>query len=250
MEFFTIKSLENKQNIEPSGIEVMKMGAAFQILENNSDLKTLDKIANLIFVFAENNVFIDPKDTVFWSNAKNIQFAVVNSNHIFKVTEIKDSNNHVYFCAIHEGVLKSNENEINLRNEISKQSLESNDPILSKAIDWLNNGRVGMSSSTMCATLFPQLKNHHKFKNKKDEHGNVEINWPHDNSDFDRCMNFLERIPESRTRLNELKSLSKEWNNLVDKWDAIESLINQNKTDESYKLIQECLNVNKKMTPR
>ena len=246
MEFFTINSFENP-TINSRGIEITKMGTAFQILERESNLKNLDQIMNKPFIFVEQGFSINKESTLFSHNKKNLTFAVVEVNQIFEVT---DKEKQVHYCAVHESVLKHNTDKKALEVEISKQSITSDDPIVAKALHWLDNGRVGLSSATMCATLFPQLTNHHKFKNKIDDNGNVEINWPHDNSDFDRCVKFLEAVPEARNRLNELKVVSKEWSNLVDKWDTIETMINNKKVNESYELIKECLGKNKKMTPK
>ncbi len=246
MEFFTIDSFET-QTINPRGIEITKMGTAFQVLERQSELKTLDQIMNKPFVFVGQGFSINPEHTVFSHKNKNLTFAVVEVNQIFEVT---DKEKQVHYCSVHESVLKHNTDKKALEVEISKQSISSDDPIVAKALHWLDNGRVGLSSATMCATLFPQLTKHHKFNNKIDDYGNVEINWPHDNSDFERCVKFLEAVPEARNRLNELKSVSKEWSNLVEKWDNIEKMINDKNLSESYELIKECLGRTKKILPK
>ena len=75
----------------------------------------------------------------------------------------------------------------------------------------------------------------------KNYDGSIEVNWPHDNGDFNRCMKFFEAVPEAKVRLVELRDLSSEWNNLVSNWQTINDLIKNNKTDESYDLIKQSL---------
>ncbi len=84
-----------------------------------------------------------------------------------------------------------------------------------EAIDWFFNGDVGTSSKTILAHM-------------------IEINWtgkygkynhPHDPSDFNRCLELLERFPEFSPRLNELSSISPYWAVLVLHWNEIENLM-------------------------
>jgi hypothetical protein len=73
-----------------------------------------------------------------------------------------------------------------------------------KAMWWIANGEVGMSSKTMWNCL---------MGNK-----NFGINHPYDPDDFSRCWKLLETVPEWKTELHKLRSLSKAWSNLVDNW--------------------------------
>ena len=246
MEFFTVDNLKNGTSIISRGIDIALMSKAFKVLDKQSEFKTVDSMVEYSVVFLENHYTIKKEDTVFSYAEKKINFALINEKSIF---EIQDGDKNIYFCAIHEGTLKAYQDKANLEKELSKKSLIAQDSITAKAIDWLDNGRVGLSSATMCATLFPQLKEHHKLKDNYDEDGKLEINWPHDNSDFGRCLKFLEAVPEAKARLGELKPLSKEWSNLVDKWEAIETLIKEGKTEESYLMIKDCLGKKKALKP-
>lgn len=76
-----------------------------------------------------------------------------------------------------------------------------------KAMWWIANGHVVMSSKTMWNCL---------MGNK-----NFEINHPYDPDDFSRCWKLLEAVPEWETELHKLKQLSKAWSNLVDNWDKL-----------------------------
>lgn len=86
-----------------------------------------------------------------------------------------------------------------------------------KAMWWIANGFVGMSSKTMWNCLI----------GNKDFH----INHPYDPDDFSRCYKLLEAVPEWKTRLHNLKILSTEWCNLVNNWDELTRMYELNKKD-------------------
>lgn len=83
-----------------------------------------------------------------------------------------------------------------------------------KAMWWIANGHVGMSSKTMWNCL---------MGNK-----NFEINHPYDPDDFSRCYKLLQAVPEWRKELHRLKTLSKAWSNLVDNWDKLTEMYERN----------------------
>lgn len=86
-----------------------------------------------------------------------------------------------------------------------------------KAMWWIANGHVGMSSKTMWNCL---------IGNK-----GYPVNHPYDPDDFSRCYKLLEAVPEWKTKLHKLKPLSKAWSNLVDNWDTLTQMYEQNKAE-------------------
>ena len=92
--------------------------------------------------------------------------------------------------------------------------------IKEKAMWWIANGHVGMSSKTMWNCLI----------------GNKDfpINHPYDPDDFSRCYKLLQAVPEWKNELHKLKPLSKAWSNLVDNWDKLTEMYEQN-TKEQWK---------------
>lgn len=242
MNFYTIESLVDGEKISSSGIDIMKMSQAFEILDSKSNLKTLDNVMGQPFIFLSNNLkFSDSATLIFAEQSKKLTFALVKENTVFKVTNGQDE----YACAIHEGKLNVYKNEQDLNQALGQVSLVATDPIEVKALNWLDNGRVGLSSATLCATLFPNLKSHHRFEGMFDDDDNFEINWPHDNDDFKRCHKFLEAVPEAKARLDEMKTVSPEWNNLVAKWDDITKLSQEGKGEEVYDVISQCVKLKK-----
>ena len=77
-----------------------------------------------------------------------------------------------------------------------------------KILEWFVTGKVGASSRAMasCIAGFDSDRSH-----------------PHDPDDLNRCLLFLEAVPEARERLGELRGLSRTWAKLVDRWDELEA---------------------------
>jgi len=84
-----------------------------------------------------------------------------------------------------------------------------------KAMWWIANGHIGNSSKTMWNCLI----------------GNEDfpINHPYDPDDFSRCYKLLEAVPEWKKELYELKSLSIQWNNLIENWDKLVDMFEENR---------------------
>lgn len=88
-----------------------------------------------------------------------------------------------------------------------------------KSMHWLLNANTGMSSKCLMATLL----NNGPVAGKA-----WETNFhPHDPADFERCVGLLNAVPEFRARLGQMKAVSKHWAVLVDHWDVIETLLNE-----------------------
>ncbi len=83
-----------------------------------------------------------------------------------------------------------------------------------KAMWWIANGHIGMSSKTMWLCLMGE-----KIE---------RISHPYDPDDFSRCWKLLEAVPEWKLELNKLKPLSKAWSNLVDNWTKLTEMYELN----------------------
>lgn len=243
MNFYTVKKLSNNLTIESSSIDVVKMVESFKLVEKKSNKKTVDDLMNYCFVFLEDNVSFSKSEPIeIEFKNKKITFGLIKENQIFKLEDTSNPKiTYEYFTIIHEGKLKTFSDKNILIEKIEKSPTLASNSVEEKALEWLNSGRVGLSSATICATLFPNLIKHHRFNNMKNHEGTVEINWPHDNGDFIRCMKFFEEVPEAKEKLEELRTLSSQWNNLVSNWLLIEELIENDKTEESYVLIKKSL---------
>jgi hypothetical protein len=85
----------------------------------------------------------------------------------------------------------------------------SDEPLKEKILKWLLTGEVGISSETMAAHLAELPKPRRTYH-------------PLDPDDFNRCLLLLKEIPELRERLPRMKTASKVWSQLVDRWDEVE----------------------------
>ena len=87
-----------------------------------------------------------------------------------------------------------------------------------KTLAWLVSGDTGSSSIALCASFFGFPKND-RFNN-----------YPGDPSDFGRCIRFLETLSkdDKRLALEKVRTLSREWEALVEKWDYLESIYGKN----------------------
>ena len=87
-------------------------------------------------------------------------------------------------------------------------------PIDIRAEWWHSYGEKGLSS----ITIWNCLSGYKGF----------EINHPYDPDDFRRCYKLLELIPEWKSELHKLKELSYAWNNLIDNWDKLTEMYEEN----------------------
>ena len=53
--------------------------------------------------------------------------------------------------------------------------------------------------------------------------------YPLDPGDLSRCVKLLERVPEMRNYLYKMKAVSPIWRKLVEHWDELERLLNEEK---------------------
>lgn len=83
-------------------------------------------------------------------------------------------------------------------------------PIQEKVLHWLANGRVGVSSKAMAMAIVGIKQEPHK------------ISTPSDPDDLNRCLLFLEVVPEARSHFNKIAELSPQWKKLIEHWQEVE----------------------------
>ena len=88
------------------------------------------------------------------------------------------------------------------------------------AMWWAANGEHGMSSKTMFNHLSRQLQ----CRSMENRHPCT----PSDPDDFKRCYKLLQAVPQWKGRLSELKTLSPVWEKLVDNWDKLTAMYEEN----------------------
>lgn len=83
---------------------------------------------------------------------------------------------------------------------------------------WIEEGERGMSSEVIWHCMMNKPHN--------------RITHPSDPDDFKRCYKLLQAVPEWRLQLHKLKSISVAWSNLVDNWDKLTEMFEQNQREE------------------
>lgn len=110
-----------------------------------------------------------------------------------------------------------------------------------KLIFWYKNGERGVSSETMFANFVKLTgdlaRQIFKVRPKKDWH------HPCDPDDFFRCHKLLETVPELRKHLDQMREVSPVWNNLVENWDKLTEMLEEQlktrKANGMYELMRE-----------
>ena len=77
-----------------------------------------------------------------------------------------------------------------------------------KILEWFANGRVGSSSKAMACAV-----------------ANMDCSYwahPSDPDDLNRCLLFLQQVPEAREHLDKLKDKSKYWAALIPRFNEVE----------------------------
>lgn len=100
---------------------------------------------------------------------------------------------------------------------------------------WLFTGNTGRSSRTMA----------HFLTGVPEQLRDADISHPLDPSDFLRCLEFLEVVPEAKNRLADMSAVSPAWAALVPVWPELEALHqeekNQKKAPKLYARMQTVL---------
>lgn len=104
-----------------------------------------------------------------------------------------------------------------------------------KIAQWFVDGETGLSSKTMAAYLgFGVIPK--------------RVSYPHDVSDFSRCVQLLDCAPELRKKIKEMRNLGNVWSALSEKWEELESLYAEEKGNEkcpkTYALLKKILEQN------
>jgi hypothetical protein len=95
------------------------------------------------------------------------------------------------------------------------------------AINWLADGERGLSSEQMFETFTGLPCVSRDFRNPPCH--------PHDPDDLRRCMALLKDVPEFRGIMHEMRKVSPAWSRLVDRWDELAALLEQEMADRSNK---------------
>jgi len=94
----------------------------------------------------------------------------------------------------------------------SEPTSNQDDSVKARLEGWWNFGQRGMSSEVI-----------YNFMT-----GNPYTNSvPWDPSDFKRCYGLFKAVPELKERLPEMKKVSQTWSNLIDNWDKLDVMLEE-----------------------
>lgn len=96
---------------------------------------------------------------------------------------------------------------------IAMDLLLKHESVVKKQYEWLKNGERGMSSDAIFSVMsgIPV-----SYKGRQDA--------PSDYSDFRRCYELLESIPEWKPRIKQMAKISQEWERLAEIWTELSDL--------------------------
>jgi hypothetical protein len=99
---------------------------------------------------------------------------------------------------------------------------------------WIGSDEVGSSSLCMARTLAPIAGLGHCPAHQYLD----EVNFPYDPSDFGRCVNLLNVVPELRPHIQEMAAVHPVWAAYVARWAEMEALCNREKYSLLYTLMK------------
>jgi hypothetical protein len=89
-------------------------------------------------------------------------------------------------------------------------------------LEWLATGERGASSEAMFE-YFTGVNP----SSKPRSYERFDMPYPHDAADFRRCIGLLNAVPSFRDRLSEMVDVSWKWERLVENWNSLESMVDQ-----------------------
>lgn len=236
MEFYVLDDIE-EGTFKSTGIGVNAMVKILDSIEKAKYAQTIDELEPYNIMHLEKAKFIENTDVVFTGKIKKEEFALIKNGKTFEIQQLDQH----YFVRLANGRLNIAKDLEQLEKYCLNKSLENYSDIEKKAYDWLENGKTGLSSLTMCHNLLPNLK-HPKIEDLKTERNAA---YPHDTSDFNRCLGLFKYVPELKEDLSKLRTVNTQWRNLVDKWESIIECMNNNQLDQANTLINQCVNLPK-----
>lgn len=233
MEFYVFDEIKEGK-FKSTGIGIDAMVKVMKGIEKINHAKTVDQIEPYNIVYLEKGNFVKNTNVLFQGTNKKESYALIKNGQTFEI----NYENEVYFAKLGNGKLNIANTEEKLEQYCINMALNDYNEIEKKAYTWLENEKTGLSSLTLCSTLLPNISHDKLEKVKEDDYG---LSYPHDTDDFKRCLGFLNAVPELRTQLEKIGSISKEWKQLVNQWEKIENLINSNNLDEANDIIKQCV---------
>lgn len=236
MEFYTVEEIKN-DTIRSSGLPISVMSSFYKALGKTKEFQTLESVSSYQVVYLAEGQFVKSPSHAeisplpFVTTIKKEQLALVPNNTPFELIHGKD----VFYGQIHYGKLVIADSYQLLKQLCVAPNLDKYSEDEKKAFAWLESGKTGLSSLTMCKHIFPNIRHHYLDKLNENEPA-----YPRDSDDLSRCLFFLSSVPEAQNKLQSMKEVSVKWSNLIDNWDTLVLLFDNKEYKEVYSLIQKC----------
>lgn len=114
----------------------------------------------------------------------------------------------------------------------SKDVLTGLNELDSQCLEWLETGRVGASSRALCFHLGGEIVKEKINEAFGESQSKAHDDFPHDPSDFNRCMKFFEAVPKAREKLSDMINITPQWEALVTSWNELEGIYNKEKLED------------------
>lgn len=102
--------------------------------------------------------------------------------------------------------------------EEENRQLRAEIATLRQSVDWLMHGETGLSSKCIVQAMLGVIT----------PEGSCDpIYHPHDPADLRRCMLLLDKLPQWRSRLQEMATVSPAWAALAKKWPELERMLRE-----------------------
>lgn len=242
MKFFTITADNfNNPQIPAEGIPATWMVTGLKKL--SKDFPTMEDIDgfNLAFIEAPVKTATLSPEAKEYTITKGLNLVIYPTNQKIELT----NNNTSRFFSANNNTMTSQEQDTIVHEPHMPKEMTAQEML---AINWLKNGRVGVSSQTMCFKLFPNVKKYYDDVNSasKDYHRPFEPDVPYDNADFNRCRLFANEVCLYPDQLEKVGKINNKWKNIIEKWDDLTALVEKGDDESlktSYAMIKECINV-------
>lgn len=235
MEFYEIKNLKQEKN-SPTGLGISIFSKLLENISENTVLKTMDSIGFYnVVILGEGSFSEDNPDLYYKGQIKErkqvIPYCLVTTGKEFNLKHKDES----YSATIVNGNLLVSSS--GLLSSLVKEELDKFKDLTveeTSVLNWLESGKTGLSSLTLCSALYPKFNNiHNKLKN-------LSENVPHDIQDFKRIQSFLKEVPQAQSRLADAKQINSTWSALVDNWSILEEKANAKDSESVYQILKSC----------
>lgn len=197
-------------------MDVMTMADIFKKLDKETKMKNVDDLHGSHVVYSE----ITPVEVQGASHQiklrKGVAF-VFEAKNTLELTEKDGKKTTLNYVG---GELK-----VNYTKKVNLEKTKVSE-LDKKILTWLDEGKSGASSLFMCKKIFPKIKH-------PDLEGLNSSDHPYDPSDLNRCINFLNQVPEARTHLNKVAKAGVVWKSLIENWSTLENQLLEEKNDHT-----------------